>query len=707
YVAPRTPAEAAIAGIWAEVLRVERVGVHDGFFDLGGHSLLATRVVSRIRELFRCELPLRALFENSTVAALAAEVERLREGGGAAASAILPRAARRRGGPDAPAPREEAAPAVEVVMEATSAVESVLEATPAVEVVMEEADAPVPAAAELPEEESRALLGRMLAARGARRRRRAGGPPIEPADRGAPLALSFAQQRLWFLEQLGGMGSTYHISRRLRLTGPLDRGALAAALDRIVQRHEALRTTFAVVNGEPEQRIAPARESRFHLAEHDLRDHPGAEEELRRLVAEEAGAPFDLTRGPLIRGRLARLADDEHVLLLTMHHVVSDGWSMGVLVHELSTLYAAFGRGEEDPLPPLPVQYADYAAWQRRWVEGEVLEEQAAYWTRALAGAPAVLELPADRPRPARQDHAGAVVPVELDEALTAALRALGQRHGTTLFTTLMAGWAAVLGRLAVQDDVVVGTPTANRGRGEIEGLIGFFVNTLALRVDLSGSPTVAELLERVKARSLEAQQNQDIPFEQVVERVQAVRSLAHTPVFQVLFSWHNAPGGTLEIPGLQVASVDGAEGEGTAKVDLTLSLGEANGRIVGGVKYATALFDRERVERYAEYLRRVLQGMVANEGRRVEALPMLPEAERRQVVERWNATETPYPADACVHDLFQAQVRRTPDAVALVHDGGVLTYAELNARANRLAHHLIARGVGPDVRVGLCLERG
>jgi amino acid adenylation domain-containing protein len=532
-------------------------------------------------------------------------------------------------------------------------------------------------------------------------------PAIEPADRSERLALSFAQQRLWFLEQLEVAGRAYHVPTRLRLRGELDRAALGRALDRIVARHEALRTTFHAVDGQPVQRVAPVEESAFHLVEHDLGDHAAAAEaELRRVMAEEAGAPFDLARGPLIRGRLVRLAPEEHVLLVTMHHIVSDGWSMGVLTRELSALYAAFRRGDADPLPPLPVQYADYAAWQRRWVDGEVLREQADYWRETLAGVPELLELPTDHARPARQDFAGAALEVELDEELTAGLKALGRRQGTTLFMTLLAGWAAVLGRLSGQDDVVVGTPTANRGRREIEGLIGFFVNTLAVRVDLSGSPSVAELLGRVKERALGAQQHQDIPFEQVVERVRPARSMAHSPLFQVLFAWQNASGGRLELPGLELAPA-GRPDQGAAKFDLSLSLSEAGGRIVGGVEYATSLYERATVERRLGYLRRALEAMVAGEDQAVDRLPLLPEAERRQVVEAWNATGTAYPDESCIHELFEAQAERTPDAVALVFEGGRLTYAELNARANRLAHHLRASGVGPDVRVAICAERG
>ncbi|HEU0300507.1 MAG TPA: condensation domain-containing protein, partial [Longimicrobium sp.] len=531
-------------------------------------------------------------------------------------------------------------------------------------------------------------------------------PPIEPAAREGRVPLSFAQQRLWFLEQLADLGSTYHIRRPLRLRGPLDRAALVRALDGIVARHEALRTTFAQVDGVPEQRISPAEAGGFHLVEDDLGGEADAEAGLGRLMGEDARAPFDLERGPLVRGRLIRLAADDHVLLLTMHHIVSDLWSMGVLQGELSALYAAHREGREANLPRLPVQYADYAAWQRRWVEGEILREQADYWTETLAGAPGLLALPTDHPRPAEMDHAGARLGLELDEALTAGLKALGRRHGTTLFMTLLAGWAVVLGRLSGQEDVVVGTPTANRGRREIEGLIGFFVNTLALRVDLSGAPTVAELLGRVKKRALEAQHHQDIPFEQVVELLDPARSLSRTPLFQATFAWQNLPrGGGLSLPGLELDSVGTGSSHAQAKTDLSLALREAGDRIVGEVTYATALFERETVERWAGYLRRVLAEMVADESRRVERLALMPLSERSRMLEAWNRTETAYP-ESCIHELFAAQAARTPDAVAVVHPYTSLTYAELNARANRLAHHLRSLGVGPDTRVALCVER-
>jgi amino acid adenylation domain-containing protein len=619
YEAPAGETEEALAGIWAEVLGVERVGRGDDFFELGGHSLLAVRVVSRVRQALAAEVGIADVFERPVLADFA---------------------------------------------------------------------------------------------RGLQTAARAEAGAIAPVERSGPLPLSFAQQRLWFLEQLGNLGSTYHIPMSLRLRGELDRGALVRSLDRIVARHEALRTSFPTVDGEPVQHIAPVEGSGFRLVEHDLHAAPDAEDGLRRLVQDEASASFDLAHGPLVRGRLIRMAADDHVLLLTMHHIVSDGWSAGVLYRELGALYAAFTRGEPDPLPPLPVQYADYAAWHRRWVEGPVLEAQAEYWRETLSGAPELLELPTDHPRPAKQDFTGASVNVELDEALTAALKSLSQRHGTTLFMTLLAGWAAVLARLSGQDDVVIGTPTANRGRSEIEDLIGFFVNMLPLRVDLSGAPTGAGLLDRVRSLALEAQRNQDIPFEQVVERVRPTRSLAHSPLFQVMFAWQNAPGGGLELPGLAVGQLDpagsgGSPAQVSARFDLSLALWEDGGRIAGLVEYATALFDRATVERHVGYLRRVLKAMADDDSTPVHRLQLLSAAERRMVVEEWNVTDATFPAGACAHELFEAQVERTPGAVAVSFEGVRLTYAELNARANRLAHHVRALGVGPEVRVAVCVKRG
>jgi Condensation domain len=436
-------------------------------------------------------------------------------------------------------------------------------------------------------------------------------PPIAPAEGSDHLKLSFAQQRLWFLAQLEGASEAYHIVGGFCLRGDLDEAALRQALDRVVARHEVLRTTFSQIDGEPIQRIAGEDSSRFHLLEHDLRQHADANGELGHLIKQESREPFDLERGPLIRGRLIRQAEAEYTLLITMHHIVSDGWSMAVLFRELSALYTAYQNGKADPLPRLRLQYADYAAWQRRWIAGEVLQKQAEYWKAALARSPAVLELPMDHARSSEQDYAGAVVELVLDAELTKGLKALSKRHEITLFMTLLAGWAVLLGRLSGQEDLVIGVPVANRRQSEIEGLIGLFVNTLALRLDLSGSPTVGELLDRVKVRSLAAQQHQDIPFEHVVEIVRPMRSLAHNPLFQVMFAWQNTPEVVLHLPGLEVEPLEEILHD-SAQFELTLTLQEAGESIVGGIEYVTSLFDRSTVERYAGHLRTLLEAMVS-----------------------------------------------------------------------------------------------
>ncbi len=428
--------------------------------------------------------------------------------------------------------------------------------------------------------------------------------------------------------------------------------------------------------------------------------------ELNRLLAEEANASFDLQTGPLIRGRLIRQSEDEHTLLITMHHIVSDGWSMGVFRNEVSKLYSAFRRGEEDPLPELAVQYADYAIWERQWLEGDVLAQQCEYWKRALQDAPALLELPTDHARPAQQDYRGGIEELVLEQGLTAALKELSRGEGTTLYMTLLAGWAALLSRLSGQTEVVIGTPVANRERAEIEGLIGFFVNTLALRVDVSGAVTVKELLKRVKEVALGGQQNHNLPFERIVEIVRPERSLAHHPLFQATLGWQNAPEGTMMLPGVEAKLLESLPYQ-PAKFDVTLILQEANGTIVGELEYATALFETGTIKRYLGYFHRLLEGMVAQEWEMVDRLDMLSEREREQVLYQWNETGVEYPSNKRVHELFAEQVEKTPEAAAVEFEGRQLTYVELNRQANRLAHYLQILGVKPETRVAICVERG
>ncbi|MCA1509305.1 condensation domain-containing protein, partial [Bradyrhizobium sp. NBAIM02] len=486
---------------------------------------------------------------------------------------------------------------------------------------------------------------------------------IAAVSRHEPLVLSFAQQRLWFLAQLNEGSTNYHIPLALRLRGMLDRSAWQRSLDRLFARHEALRSVFVATQGKPGVEVLPP-DAGLPIVEHDLRERSDAEAAFLDLCHEEGRTPFDLARGPLIRGRLIRIADEEHVFLLTQHHIVSDGWSMGVLLRELSQLYRAFEAGQDDPLPPLAIQYPDYAAWQRQWLSGERLQKQAQYWRSALAGT-ARLVLPTDHARSAQQSFAAATVPITVDADLTRELKRLSLQHGTTLFMMVLAAWAAVLSRLSGQNDLVIGVPSANRGHREIEELIGFFVNTLALRLDLSGKPRVSELLERTRRTVLAAQEHQDLPFEQVVQIVQPPRALDHTPLFQVMLAWENNAVGSLDLPGLSVE----AAGEEIDQVefDLELSLGEQGEEIAGTLAYATALFDQATIERQRGYLLAQLRAMVADAQQEVHRIELLSTAERTYLLEELNRTAAPYPAERCIHELFEAQVHKAPDAVAVV----------------------------------------
>ncbi|MFD1319760.1 amino acid adenylation domain-containing protein [Micromonospora sonneratiae] len=524
-------------------------------------------------------------------------------------------------------------------------------------------------------------------------------PPIRPVDRTGTLELSFAQQRLWFLERLGGVSHAYHMPIALKLDGWLDHNALTQALNTIITRHEILRTRIITTGANAHQHIDPPHTG-LHLQHHDLTEHPNPHTHLTQLQETETTTPFDLTTGPLIRGRLITLAPDQHVLLLTMHHIISDGWSIGILTRELSTLYTAHHHDLPNPLPPLPIQYADYATWQRQWLTGNTLTTQETYWRNTLTNAPTLLELPTDRPRPTEQDHQGAQLAVNFGADLTAGLRKLSARHGGTLYMTLLTGWAIVLSHLSGQHDLVIGTPTANRRRTELEDLIGFFVNTLALRINLDGNPTSTELLDRVRDLSLTTLEHQDLPFEHVVELVNPTRSLAHTPLFQVMFAWQNTEDGVLALPGIEVSSLPAPYH--SAKFDLVLSLAEHNNRITGSLEYATALFDQNTAHRYTRYLHHILTQMVEHPDRPIAELTLLDERERERLL-RQSGTS---PVAQGVRERFEERVAATPDAVAVVHEGQALSYRDLNTRANQLAHHLRDRGVGPDSLVAICLRR-
>jgi amino acid adenylation domain-containing protein len=612
YVAPRRPLEEVLAGIWCEVLRLERVGALDNFFELGGHSLLATQVMSRIREIFGIAVPLRTLFEGPTVAELAERVDAL---------------------------RREGVPAL---------------------------------------------------------------PPVTPVERDGALPLSFAQERLWFLQRLQPESTTYNHPYALRLRGALDEAALERALAETVRRHEALRTTFPERDGASVQVIAPF--TGFALEIDDLSHLPEAEREaeVERRADADAARPFDLETGPLFGARLLRLGADEHVLLLAMHHIVTDGWSMGVLFRELGALYAAYRAGAPSPLPEPAVQYADYAAWQRRTLAGAAAERQLAYWTARMAGAPALLELPTDHSRAAVQTQRGAHEVLELPDGLADRLRALGRREGATLYMVLLGAFQVLLGRYAGTDDVVVGSPIAGRTHRETEELVGFFVNTLVLRTGLGGDPTFREVLRRVRETTLGAYEHQDLPFERLVEALQPERSLSHAPLFQVMFALAGTEARPGTLPGLQSEPVGAMIA--TTKFDLNLAFVEDGGALRAVLEYATDLFERATIRRMLDHLARVLEQVADDADRRLSALSLLDEDEARTLA-AWNDTDRPYPI-APVHALVAAQAARTPDADAVLHAGGALSYGALERRAESLARRLRALGVGPEVPVGLCMER-
>ena len=525
---------------------------------------------------------------------------------------------------------------------------------------------------------------------------------IVRADRSAPLPLSFAQQRLWFVARIDPEASrAYHLADAVRLRGDLDVAALRAALDRIIERHESLRTRFV---GNTARQVIDAPRGVAMIAEDVGPLDDGA---LAQLCRDEAGAPFDLALGPLVRARLLRLGDGDHALLVTMHHIVSDGWSMGILAREFSALYDAFRAGRPDPLPVLPIQYADYGVWQRQWLSGPLLQQRLSQLVEHLRGAPALLDLPTDRPRPAIQDYRGANLAVEIDAELSSDLRALCQRHGTTMYMTLLAAWSAVLSRLGGQDQVVIGSSHAGRGRVEVEPLIGFFVNTQALKIDLSSRPSVRDLLQQARATAVQAQGLQDVPFERLVEELNPPRSLAHHPVFQVMLSWHNTPKAELSLPGLLADAIAGAPVG--AQFELSLELREVGDRIGGQFNYATALFDETSIRRHWGYVVAMLRGMVADDSQTVDAIDLVGAAERALVLDAFNETPAvpaPGAPGTLIHARFEAQAAAQPDTPALVFEGQSLTYGELDACANQLAHHLHGLGVRPDDRVAICAER-
>ncbi|HJR08158.1 MAG TPA: amino acid adenylation domain-containing protein [Pyrinomonadaceae bacterium] len=617
FVHPRTLVEELLAGIWAQVLGVKRVGVNDNFFELGGHSLLATRIISKAREAFRVELPLRALFEKPTVAGLSVAVEAAMKG-----------------------------------------------------------------------------------VQGART------PPLVHAPRdGGELPMSFAQQRLWFLDRLAPGNAYYNLHEVYRVAGQLRVAAFGAALKEIVRRHEILRTTLIEDEGRLLQIISPASELSLPVV--SLENLPTARErqlEAARLAREDAQRPFNLSEGALLRATLVRLDAEEHWLILTMHHIITDGWSMGILLHELIALYQAFAAGKPSPLHELAVQYADFATWQQNWLRGEALETELSYWREQLEDAPPALVLPTDRPRPATQSFSGATHRFQLAEPLWRELVALSRREGATLFMTLLAAFDTLLWRYSGQEDIIVGTPVANRNHVEVEPLIGFFVNTLVLRARIAAGLSFRQLLKQVREVCLGAYAHQDVPFEKLVEELHPERSLSHHPLFQVMFTADHVPAQQPDFDGLTLNLV--RTNDETAKFDLTLSLTESEQGLSGAIEYNTDLFDAATIARMSGHFRQLLESIVKNPDLSISRLTLLAEDEQRQLLVEWNDTASPHAEESCVHQLFQAQAARTPEQIAVISDDEQLSYAELDAQSDKLADYLCDLGVAPEVAVGVCLPR-
>jgi len=623
FMGPRTPMEEMLEGLWSQVLGIDRIGVNDNFFDLGGHSLLATQLVSRVRETFQVEIPLRSVFEWPTVAGLAQQIDTaIKEAGG--------------------------------------------------------------------------LAGR----------------PISRVSRESELPLSFAQQRLWFLDQLTPGGNAYNILSAIRLQGPLDRAALRDALSEIVRRHEVLRTTFPTKDGKPAQVISPAQPLEIAVSDLIATAVEDRESEARRHAYEEAQRPFDLAAGPLLRVKLLRFAEDEHVALFTLHHIVSDGWSMGILAHEVARLYDAFSREQsspldgplDGPLDELPIQYADFAHWQQNWLQGAVLQSQLDYWKRQLAGSGGALELAYDRPRPAVQTSRGSSRSFSFSRRTSDGLKTLSREQRATLFMTLLAAFQTLLFRYSGQKDILIGSPIANRNRAEIEGLIGFFVNTLVFRTDLSGDPAFIRLLKRVRETSLGAYAHQDLPFEHLVKELQPERSMSHTPLFQVTFDLDNSPRAALELSGMKLTAL-GID-TGAVHFDLSLSMADTEQGLAGSLQYNADLFDDLTIARMLGHFETLVESIVADPHQPISRLPLLAQPERRRILVEWNSNSAGGPAESTFKELFEAQARRSPAAIAVVCGTGQLSYEQLNQSANQLARQLTASGVGAEQLVAVLMER-
>ncbi|WP_416466968.1 amino acid adenylation domain-containing protein [Pseudomonas sp. LFS044] len=608
YQAPQNALEAQVAEVWAQVLKLDRVGRGDHFFELGGHSLLATQMISRVRQALGLDLPLRSVFEAPVLADFAA------------LAVVAPQASR-------------------------------------------------------------------------------GGIPKVARDQ--PLTLSYGQQRHWFLWQLQPDSAAYHVPAVLRLTGALDVAALKRSFNDLIARHEPLRTTFSQHGDQVYQVIHPSLPLACTVDILQGRDDAG----VQACIDAEIQRPFDLEHGPLLRVRLLQLREDEHVLIVTQHHIVTDGWSIPIMVDEWVQLYEGHRQGQPVTLPALAVQYADFAQWQRQWLEAGERDRQLAYWRAQLGAEQPLLELPVDRPRPSVQSHAGARLELVLDEPLTRSLRALASSADATLFMVLLASWQSVLRRYSGQTDIRVGVPIANRTQVDTEQLIGFFVNTQVMKAEFAPDTTFASLLQQVKQAALGAQMHQDLPFEQLVEALQPERSQSHSPLFQVMFN-HQGQGrrAVHSLPGLSLEPWPHAHG--SAQFDLTLDTVDNGATLAASLTYATELFDGATIERLARHWLRLLHGVAQAPHLAIARVALLDAQEQRQVMQAWNPRSAHYPQSQCLHQLIEQRVAQDPQAIAVTLDRQHLSYGQLNRRANRLAHRLRELGVGPDVRVGVALER-
>mgnify|MGYP006277890017 CR=1 FL=1 len=615
YVAPRTPTEELIVGMFQDVLKMDTVGISNNFFELGGHSLLATQLLSRLREAFAVDIPLQMVFEFPSVAELAPKIDQL---------------------------------------------------------VSEDAGLDA--------------------------------PPITAQPRTENLPLSFAQQRLWFLDQLEPNSPFYNIPLALRLSGELETEALQTSINALVQRHETLRTTFETIDGSPRQRIADTLD--IPLDVQDLR-HLSAEERDRHVqtqAVQEAQQPFDLAQGPLLRTRLLRLADEEYVILFTLHHIIGDGWSIAILVREMAELYRVFTANETPTLAELPIQYADFAAWQRQVLQGENLEKQLGYWRETLTGSPPLLELPTDFPRPRVQSFNGDTLGRMLPKELSEAVKAFSRQEGVTLFMTLLSAFSTLLYRYSNQDDFNIGTPIANRNRMETENLIGFFVNNLVLRCRFDEDPTFLEYLQTVRQNALQGFAHQDIPFEMLVEELHPDRDLSYSPLFQVVFVMQNTPMGGLELPDLTIEPVD-AETK-VAKFDLSLEAAETPEGIYFQLEYNTDLYLPETAERLLYHLELLLKNALSEPEQQVSDIEFIPEGEEQLILRDWNDSDVAFDEQHCAHEIVELFAQSQPEAVAATFGDVSLTYRELNAKANQLARYLRQQSVGLDSLVGISVKR-